>query len=71
MNDSPDRKPKIQISIPHIVFYLGLALVIFGYVLLCISPQEEMQKAIDHAFTGMGLVVFGAVLCLAGFAFKE
>ena len=58
-------------STVRLCFYIGMALVILGYVFLCVSPEEDMQKTIDRVFIGLGMVVIGAVLWLGAIFFKE
>lgn len=67
-----DPKAKLTDRIPfrRIVGLTGIALILAGYFFLGIDPDTEPAMAIKRAFTGMGLIIAGALLSLGALAFS-
>ena len=47
----------------------GIALILAGYFFLGIDPDTEPAQVIKNAFTGMGLIIGGAILSLGTLVF--
>lgn len=64
-------EPLSEIHIPYkkIVGYIGIALILAGYLSLAIDPDTQPAMAIVRAFIGMGMVIAGAILSLGAFLF--
>lgn len=63
--------PKLSGRIPlrKIIGLMGIALILAGYFFLGIDPDTEPALAIKSAFTGMGLIIAGALLSLGALIF--
>jgi hypothetical protein len=57
-------KPAGRTPFRKIVGLAGIALILAGYFFLGIDPDTEPAVAIKSAFTGMGLIIAGAILSL-------
>lgn len=66
-------EPLSEIHIPYkkIIGYLGVAMILAGYLFLAIDPDAQPAIAIVRAFIGMGLVITGAILSLGAFLFVK
>lgn len=53
-----------------IIFWVGIGLVLLGYGFLFIPAETPAVTAITRAFTGLGLVIGGAILWLGAVFFK-
>lgn len=58
-----------RIPLRKIVGLTGIALILAGYFFLGIDPDTEPALAIKRAFTGMGLIIAGAILSLGALVF--
>jgi hypothetical protein len=58
-----------RITFRKIVGLTGIALILAGYFFLGIDPDTEPALAIKSAFTGMGLIMAGALLSLGALIF--
>lgn len=56
-------------TLRKIVGLTGIALILAGYFFLGIDPDTEPALAIKRAFTGMGLIIAGAILSLGTLVF--
>lgn len=58
-----------RIPFRKIIGFTGIALILAGYLFLNINPDTEPALAIKRAFTGMGLIIAGALLSLGALVF--
>lgn len=59
------------IPVRRIIFWLGVALILVGYVFLSVPAGTLPFAATTRAFTGLGLVIGGAFLWLGAIFFNE
>lgn len=53
-----------RIPFRKIIILAGIALIMAGFSFLNVEPDTESAIAINHAFTGIGLLVAGAATSL-------
>lgn len=58
-----------RIPFRKVIGFIGIVLVLVGYLFLNIDPDTEPALAIKSAFTGMGLIIAGAILSLGALVF--
>lgn len=68
-----EHRPKLREPLPirRIIFWIGIALILVGYVFLSTPPEAGMDNTGERVFEGLGLVVVGAVLWLGTFFFPK
>ena len=58
-----------RITFRKIIGLTGIVLILAGYFFLSIDPDTEPALAIKSAFTGLGLIIAGALLSLGTLIF--
>jgi hypothetical protein len=54
-----------HIPFRKIIILVGIALIMAGFSFLNVDPDADSAFAVNHAFTGIGLLVAGAATSLA------
>lgn len=71
MADAPRTKYRKPFPVRKIILYTGVALIALGYGFLSVPPESGIAVAQKRAFTGIGLVMAGAVLWLGAIFFND
>jgi CHASE3 domain sensor protein len=70
MLDNLHRKRR-KLPLKLLTFFTGIILVLVGYGLLSLAPENNLAKTTDRVFLGMGVLVAGAVLWVGSLFFKK